>query len=142
MLIEVMEYNSDFPEGFTRQIKSSLIEKFYTTPEDYKYTVRETYGVDSWSKKYKDLINSGKLFTLWNTTTKRTSAYVKVDCHPIMIEVRYASDTHIYDDSTYIQHYWCNMTLEEFTKLYGSEKYVVEDKPIENRWEILDIRRD
>ncbi len=141
MLIDVIEYNRDFPAGFTRQIESNLIEKFYAAPKDIIYIVHDRYIGEMWPEQYKALISDGELFTSWDIEAKKTSFYIKPSRHSVMIEVRYASASHIYDDSTYIQSYFSDISLEEFTKLHGSEKCIVEDEPIENRWDILDIRK-
>ena len=141
-IIEVIDYTRDFPEGDKVQINGNNISKFYATPKDYRHTVRIKWDIEPWPKKYKNLIHSGKLFTLWDIKAKRNEAFVKPDCHPVMIEMIYATESHIYDDSTYIHHYWSDTPLDEFIEAYGSSKHV-EDKsyePIKSRWEFLDFR--
>ena len=144
-LILVTYYCSDYPEGEARVIDTNHIEKFYATPEDMTYIIGS--GED-WFKrpKHKRLLKQGKLFKRWNEEMGLDIGCVKPDCHPVLIEVRYASDTHIYDGSTYIQYYFSDMPLDEFIKVHGDSKYVkdtwdkVKDDPIKKkRWEILDF---
>ncbi len=145
MDVEVIRYSDDFPTGYRTHIDSDQIEKFYATPGKLRYIIKSRYIEEVWSQNYKNLIISGKLFSVWDTDAKRMTAFVKPDCHPVMIEVRYASPTNIYDGSIYIQHYWSDMTLEEFTKTYGSLKYkekVEEEGLMLERYEILDLRKE
>ncbi len=144
MDIIVIDYCSDHPEGTERPIKSEHIEKFYAPPEDMKYIIGSGEG---WFKRHanKKLIKNGKLFKMWNEESGLHVGYVKPDCHPVMLEVRYASDTNIYDGSTYIQYYFSDTPLDEFIKIHGDSRYVHDEseelyeEPIENRWQILDL---
>ncbi len=54
---------------------------------------------DDWFKifKNKKLMRSGKLSKMWDGESERYVGYVELDCHPVMIEVRCASPTHIYN---------------------------------------------
>ncbi len=140
MFVDVIEYNSDFPGGFTRNIPVSQIKKFYVPEEDLVYVVNNKHIGEVWPAKYKTLVGDGELFTLWDIEAKKTSFYIKPSRHSVMIDVRYATATHIYDDSTYIQSYFSDMSLEEFKKICDPSKCVEKDEPIENRWDILDIR--
>ena len=143
MEITVIDYCSDYPNGRAIWINTDQIEKFYETHKDMKYIVGSG---DGWFKrpKNKKFIENGLLFKMWNEEKERYVGYVKPDCHPILIEVEYASDTNIYDGSTYIQYYFSNTPLDEFIETHGNSKYVKDDEEeIKytkfNRFEIMDI---
>ena len=139
MEITVIDYCSDYPEGTERVIDTDHIEKFYAPPKDMKYMIGSG---DDWFKlpENKKLIKNKKLFKMWDEEKERSVGYVMPDCHPILLEVRYASDTHIYDGSTYLQSYFSNIPLDEFIETHGDSKYVEEIKYTKyNRFEIMDI---